>query len=69
MIITLCGSSRFEAWFHMWNQALGLAGRCAFGLSSYPYGENRFAIVDLLKSKTADAMEVAYQLPCNGVSQ
>lgn len=36
MIITLCGSARFEPWFHMWNRALGLAGHCVFGLSSYP---------------------------------
>jgi hypothetical protein len=26
MIITLCGSSRFEPWFHAWNQALSLSG-------------------------------------------
>jgi hypothetical protein len=36
MIITLCGSARFEAWFHMWNEALGLAGHAAFALCSYP---------------------------------
>lgn len=36
MIITLCGSARFEPWFHMWNRALGLAGHCVFGLTSYP---------------------------------
>lgn len=35
MIITLCGSGRFEPWFHMWNEALGLAGHAAFGLTSY----------------------------------
>lgn len=36
MIITLCGSARFEPWFHLWNMALGLAGHSVFGLSSYP---------------------------------
>lgn len=36
MIITLCGSARFEAWFHMWNEALSLAGHAVFGLASYP---------------------------------
>ena len=36
MIITLCGSARFEAWFHMWNEALTLVGHCVFGLGSYP---------------------------------
>jgi hypothetical protein len=43
MIITLCGSARFEPWFHMWNEALGLAGHAAFGLCSYPsaHGGNK----------------------------
>lgn len=36
MIITLCGSARFEPWFHAWNEALSLAGHCVFGLASYP---------------------------------
>ena len=36
MIITLCGSARFEPWFHAWNEFLGLMGHCVFGLSSYP---------------------------------
>lgn len=36
MIITLCGSARFEPWFHMWNEVLGLSGIPCFGLSAYP---------------------------------
>src|SRR6266852_6357668 len=36
MIITLCGSSRFEAWFKVWNEALSLAGHCVFTVSVYP---------------------------------
>lgn len=36
MIVTLCGSARFERWFHAWNKALGLAGHAAFGLCVYP---------------------------------
>lgn len=36
MIITLCGSSRFEPWYHAWNEALSLTGHCVFGLASYP---------------------------------
>ena len=36
MIITLCGSARFEAWYHAWNEALCLSGHCVFGLASYP---------------------------------
>jgi hypothetical protein len=36
MIITLCGSARFEPWFHAWNEALSLSGHCVFGLGVYP---------------------------------
>jgi hypothetical protein len=36
MIITLCGSARFEPWFHAWNEALSLSGHCVFGLAAYP---------------------------------
>lgn len=36
MIITLCGSARFEDWFHAWNEALSLSGHCVFGLGCYP---------------------------------
>lgn len=36
MIITLCGSARFEKWFHSWNEVLSLSGHCVFGLGSYP---------------------------------
>jgi hypothetical protein len=36
MIITLCGSARFEPWFHHWNEILSLAGHCVFGLGVYP---------------------------------
>jgi len=39
MIITLCGSARFEAWYHIWNKALTLSGHCVFGLGSYPSRE------------------------------
>lgn len=35
-IVTLCGSARFEAWFHAWIEALGLAGRAAFGPCAWP---------------------------------
>lgn len=36
MIVTLCGSARFEPWFHAWNEALGLAGHASFGLCAWP---------------------------------
>lgn len=40
MIVTLCGSARFEPWFHMWLEALGLAGHIGIGLASYPSMHN-----------------------------
>ena len=36
MIITLCGSARFEGLFHGWNEKLTLAGHVVFSLSVYP---------------------------------
>jgi hypothetical protein len=36
VIITLCGSARFEHWFHAWNEALSLSGHVVFALAAYP---------------------------------
>jgi hypothetical protein len=36
MIITLCGSARFERLFKAWNEALTLGGHTVFDLSVYP---------------------------------
>ena len=36
MIITLIGSSKFEPYFHVWNEVLTLSGHLVFGLSTYP---------------------------------
>lgn len=36
MIITLCGSTRFEKYFHAWNEALSLAGHIVLSISAYP---------------------------------
>lgn len=40
MIITLCGSARFEREFHEWNKKLTLAGHVVFGMTTYPSIEN-----------------------------
>jgi hypothetical protein len=34
MIITLCGSARFEPWYLAWNEALSFSGRAVFSLAS-----------------------------------
>lgn len=36
MIITLCGSARFEPWFVAWNEILTIAGHTVFSLSVFP---------------------------------
>lgn len=36
MIITLCGSARFERLFRVWNEVLTLAGHTVFDLAVYP---------------------------------
>ncbi len=36
MIITLCGSARFEKHFKAWNELLTLSGHTVFSLSVYP---------------------------------
>lgn len=34
--LTLCGSARFEAEFHKWNEALTLAGHVVYSLAVFP---------------------------------
>lgn len=43
MIITLCGSLRFEEFFHAWNKALTYAGHQVFTVTAYPSqnGDNK----------------------------
>lgn len=36
MIITLCGSARFEKLFHLWNEILTMSGHTVYGLAVYP---------------------------------
>lgn len=36
MRLTLCGSARFEAEFHVWNEKLTLSGHVVYSLSVYP---------------------------------
>lgn len=36
MIITLCGSARFEPFFHLWNEILTLSGHTVFDLAVQP---------------------------------
>lgn len=36
LIVTLCGSTRFERLFHAWNKALTIAGNTVFSLTTFP---------------------------------
>lgn len=41
MIITLCGSAKFESAFHIWNKRLTLDGHTIFSLACFPSIEGR----------------------------
>jgi hypothetical protein len=69
MILTLCGSSRFEKQYKAMNERLTLAGHVVFSLSVYPsdksirewYTEeqkNRLDLVHLAKIKASDGIVV-----------
>lgn len=65
MIITLCGSARFEDWFHAWNEALTLAGHTVFSLACFPsikgaqawYDEPTKVALDAAHRRKIDASE------------
>ncbi len=40
MRLTLCGSAKYEARFHEWNEKLTLAGHVVYGLGVYPSHKN-----------------------------
>ena len=70
MRITLCGSAKFEAQFHEWNEKLTLAGHIVYGLAAYPsshannkdwYSEEQKQTLDLIhfaKIDNSDAIVV-----------
>lgn len=72
MIITLCGSNRFESEFKKWNERLTLQGHVVFSLGVYPsdkglsdsekwYTDEQKAVLDhvhKLKIKASDAILV-----------
>jgi len=66
MIVTLCGSGRFEEYFKKWNEALSLAGHIVFTTSVYPsfkdgnkewYTKNEKRILDLIHFGKIDISE------------
>lgn len=66
MIITLCGSARFEEEFKKWNERLTLQGHVVFTLSGYPsyhggqkdwYKSEQKRILDEVHCKKIDASD------------
>jgi hypothetical protein len=65
MIITLCGSARFESHFHLWNKLLTLGGHTVFSLAAYPsiesgkdwYDESTKKLLDAAHFRKIDASE------------
>lgn len=47
MIITLCGSARFENGFHHWNKRLTMDGHVVFSLTAFPSIEGKKNWYDL----------------------
>lgn len=68
MIITLCGSARFEAAFHHWNERLTLDGHVVFGLAVYPstkgeklwYTEEQKVKLDKAHKRKIDASDAIF---------
>jgi hypothetical protein len=68
MIITLCGSARFEPYFKLWNEVLSLLGHTVYSLAVYPsdkagvkswYNEEEKLMLDKVhkdKIKASDAV-------------
>ncbi len=65
MIITLCGSARFEPQFKEWNKKLGLLGHVPFSLCCYPsdegsknwYSPEQKDMLDLVHLKKIDVSD------------
>lgn len=71
MIVTLCGSARFEPWFHLYNEVLTLSGHTVFGLAVYPstkagqknwYSENEKRLLDEAHLRKIDASDAVLVL-------
>lgn len=75
MIVTLCGSSRFECLFKEWNLALTMAGHAVFTLTSFPsehggekewYTEEEKTAMDKAYEAKIRASDAVVVLNCGG---
>ena len=75
MIITLCGSARFEDEFHRWNEVLTLAGHVVFSLAVYPsskagvkqwYTDAQKGTLDRVHKMKIDASDAIFVIDVGG---
>lgn len=75
MTITLCGSTRFEAWFRAWETALSLLGHTVMSLSAYPsdfkgekiwYTDEEKRVMDEVHKRKIDASDGIFVLNVAG---
>ena len=68
MIITLCGSARFEDAFHYWNERLTMAGHVVFSLAVFPsqkgvkewYNADQKNTLDIVHKQKIDASDAIF---------
>jgi hypothetical protein len=76
VVITLCGSARFEEAFHHWNMRLSLDGHVVFGLTSYPslhggvkewFSPEVKKALDEVHKRKIDASAAIFVVDCEGM--
>lgn len=58
MIITLCGSARFERLFKAWNEALTMSGHTVFSLTAYP--SDKAGVKEWYTAEQKQALDAAH---------
>jgi hypothetical protein len=58
MIITLCGSARFESAWHYWNERLTLEGHTVFSLAVFP--SVKYGVKDWYDAETKRKLDAAH---------
>lgn len=75
MIITLCGSARFERHFHKWNELLSLSGHQVFSIAVYPsqkegvknwYSDEQKEILDQVHKMKIEASDGIFVINAEG---
>jgi len=75
MIITLCGSTRFEKGYHYWNERLSLEGNIVISLSVFPsqketrewYTPEIKQRLDAIHIKKITLSDIIFVIDCEGL--